>query len=432
MRRTVGFVERVRAAHPGRGDQRRHLARAGGPGGVRGRRRRAQRRVGRRRPRAGRRRSGVRRRASSARTPGESPRGPARTGSSTPTWWPAPIADTTAYAERALAAGVARESIVIDPAHDFGKTTRDSPRPDPSSRRDGRDRLAGAGLAVQQGLRRRVPRPAGRRAADRAPWRRARSPRCTAPASSACTRWSRPARSSTWSTSSTSAAPAGARDPGPCVTRGGVIDTVLVLPSPRALLPSLSRGRPRRPSCGPPARQRSAGCSPTRPTGSSWSQRPSSEANRARGVVEPLGHRVARHLLGDAELRGRSSPCPTPRRSLLEQRPRPSSTAGGDGRRLGQPRREGARSPAPGRGRLRRRASSAALRAGDVEALAAHRPRAGAPSSGARARRASTSSPRWPAGAGIAGRGELRRRAVRRRLVGRPVGPEPETRRAEL
>ena len=36
------------------------------------------------------------------------------------------VADTTAYAERALAAGVARENIVIDPAHDFGKTTRDS------------------------------------------------------------------------------------------------------------------------------------------------------------------------------------------------------------------------------------------------------------------------------------------------------------------
>ena len=36
------------------------------------------------------------------------------------------IADTTAYAERALAAGVPRESIVIDPAHDFGKTTWDS------------------------------------------------------------------------------------------------------------------------------------------------------------------------------------------------------------------------------------------------------------------------------------------------------------------
>ena len=35
----------------------------------------------------------------------------------------AAIADTVAYAERALAAGVARDSIVIDPAHDFGKNT---------------------------------------------------------------------------------------------------------------------------------------------------------------------------------------------------------------------------------------------------------------------------------------------------------------------
>ena len=35
----------------------------------------------------------------------------------------AAIADTVAYAERALAAGVARESIVIDPAHDFDKNT---------------------------------------------------------------------------------------------------------------------------------------------------------------------------------------------------------------------------------------------------------------------------------------------------------------------
>ena len=41
------------------------------------------------------------------------------------------------------------------------------PGGDPAARRDGRHRLAGAGLAVQQGLRRRDPRPAGRRAADR-------------------------------------------------------------------------------------------------------------------------------------------------------------------------------------------------------------------------------------------------------------------------
>ena len=38
----------------------------------------------------------------------------------------AAIADTTAYAERAVAAGVARESILIDPAHDFGKNTQHS------------------------------------------------------------------------------------------------------------------------------------------------------------------------------------------------------------------------------------------------------------------------------------------------------------------
>ena len=35
----------------------------------------------------------------------------------------AAIGDTVDYAERALAAGVARESVVIDPAHDFGKNT---------------------------------------------------------------------------------------------------------------------------------------------------------------------------------------------------------------------------------------------------------------------------------------------------------------------
>jgi dihydropteroate synthase len=35
----------------------------------------------------------------------------------------AAITDTVAYAERAVAAGVAPESVVIDPAHDFGKNT---------------------------------------------------------------------------------------------------------------------------------------------------------------------------------------------------------------------------------------------------------------------------------------------------------------------
>ena len=36
------------------------------------------------------------------------------------------VADCTAYAERAVAAGVDPQSVVIDPAHDFGKNTRQS------------------------------------------------------------------------------------------------------------------------------------------------------------------------------------------------------------------------------------------------------------------------------------------------------------------
>lgn len=36
------------------------------------------------------------------------------------------LTDTLAYADRAVAAGVDKESIVIDPAHDFGKNTRHS------------------------------------------------------------------------------------------------------------------------------------------------------------------------------------------------------------------------------------------------------------------------------------------------------------------
>ena len=124
QRRTVGFVERVRAAHPD-GDQRRHLARARRAGGVRGR-------------------GHVLNDAWGGADPAlvdvaaeyDAAIICTHTGGVTPRTRPhrieyadvvaSAITDTTAYAERALAAGVARESIVIDPAHDFGKTTRDS------------------------------------------------------------------------------------------------------------------------------------------------------------------------------------------------------------------------------------------------------------------------------------------------------------------
>jgi len=76
-----------------------------------------------------------------------------------------------------------------------------------------------------------------------------------------------------------------------------VIETALVLPSPRALLPSLSADDP-----VPELRTACAAA-----VGRLLSEQPSrlvvvaapvSAPNRARGVIEPLGHRVARHLLG--------------------------------------------------------------------------------------------------------------------------------------
>jgi hypothetical protein len=74
-----------------------------------------------------------------------------------------------------------------------------------------------------------------------------------------------------------------------------VIDTVLVLPTPRALLPPLSEDDPvgdLRDACEAAV----AGL----PTGDVVVvvAVPTDEGNLARGVDEPLGHRIARHLLG--------------------------------------------------------------------------------------------------------------------------------------
>ena len=97
-----------------RGDQRRHLARARWPGRLRGRRRRAQRRVG-----------GADPALVDAAAEHDAGIVCTHTGGVLPADPPAPdrvrrrggqrAADTTAYAERALAAGVPRESILIDP-----------------------------------------------------------------------------------------------------------------------------------------------------------------------------------------------------------------------------------------------------------------------------------------------------------------------------
>ena len=98
----------------------------------------------------------------------------------------------------ASAAGVAREAIVIDPAHDFGKNTFHSLE---LTRRLGE--MVDTGWPVLVSLSNKdfvgeTPRPARRGAADRHPRRDRglRAGRCAG--STGCTRSSRPGRSSTW------------------------------------------------------------------------------------------------------------------------------------------------------------------------------------------------------------------------------------------
>ncbi len=75
-----------------------------------------------------------------------------------------------------------------------------------------------------------------------------------------------------------------------------MIDTILVLPTPRALLPPLSEDDPvaeLRRAC-----QSAVAGLPPRDVVVVVAM-PTDEANLARGVQEPLGHRIARYLLGE-------------------------------------------------------------------------------------------------------------------------------------
>jgi hypothetical protein len=106
---------------------------------------------------------------------------------------------TVGLAERAVGAGVARESILDRPWPRLRQEHPPLARGDATARRAGRDRLAGAGLLVQQGLRRRDAGPARRRPAGRDARRRPPSAPGSAPGSSAPTTSPRRGRRSTWS-----------------------------------------------------------------------------------------------------------------------------------------------------------------------------------------------------------------------------------------
>ena len=79
-----------------------------------------------------------------------------------------------------------------------------------------------------------------------------------------------------------------------------MINSVLVLPSPRALLPWLSETDPvpeLRAACAAAIGKLLA----DGPARIVVVAAPVSELNQTRGVTEPFGHRIARHLLGDSE-----------------------------------------------------------------------------------------------------------------------------------
>lgn len=105
---------------------------------------------------------------------------------------------TVGLAERAVALGVRRDRIMIDPGHDFGKNTRHSLE---ATRRLGELAATGWPVLVSSPTRTSSARPwtARSRSGCSAPWRPRPSRRGSAPRCTASTRWPRPARSSTWS-----------------------------------------------------------------------------------------------------------------------------------------------------------------------------------------------------------------------------------------
>jgi hypothetical protein len=102
-----------------------------------------------------------------------------------------------------------------------------------------------------------------------------------------------------------------------------VIETVLVLPSPRALLPWLSEIDPvpeLRAACAA-ALGKLLAHGPERIV---VVAAPVSELNRTRGVTEPLGHRIARHLLGTTPIEEQVA-LPYTAAALLEQASDPTT-----------------------------------------------------------------------------------------------------------
>ena len=231
----------------------------------------------------------------------------------------AAIRDTVALAERAVSLGVRPRQPADRPGARLRQEHLALARADPASRRDGRDRLAGAGVAVPQGLRGGDPRRGRSTSAWSAPWPPPPSAPGTARGSTACTTSRRPGRCSTWSPASAAPVPrrgssAGSPEPRrpPRYCRP-VISTAVLLPHPPLLLRELGgAARTRSPTCARP---------PSTPSAPRWPARPrwwSSAATTRTGT-------------GPADCRRRR---PSLRYDGRATRPGPRCRVAGVGRRL--------------------------------------------------------------------------------------------------
>ena len=132
-----------------------------------------------------------------------------------------PAGDASGWPSGRWRWGCARDGVLIDPGHDFGKNTRHSLE---ATRRLAEMAATGWPVLVSLSNKDFVGRdagPAGQGAAGRARWRRPRSRRGWARGCTGCTRSPRPGRCWTWWRRSPGHRPPGGRPPGAGVGRPG-------------------------------------------------------------------------------------------------------------------------------------------------------------------------------------------------------------------
>ena len=207
--------------------------------------------------------------------------------------------------ERAVAAGVARDGSIVDPGFGFGKTRRPQPRARcAGSTRSGSLGPAGPAGGVAQVDARQGPRPAGGASGSRRRWRRRPSGSRRASTSSASTTCRRTSAPPGWPTRSSRLAAVRRHGRGRSELSDRIVLHNMQLPGPPRLL--------RRTSWSRPSRSRSTSswsstCSP--PASTTTSRRPSTTPGSTTRPARSSSRRRFRLLEALAEaIATRSSP----------------------------------------------------------------------------------------------------------------------------